>query len=232
MGINLKEYFDEKDFTLKENIQKLIFPDTQEFSNFFQPNHPPLLNSQLISQFLPHHPPFLFVDEVLGIYMSSENISNETFEKLGEQERDPYTFINYEIAMKACYQNLQNLTHSLVFSTFTAPRDHVIFEGHFPYKPIWPGVLQIEILAQNSIFALLPLFEFLDPNVQAEKFPLKVMLVKVLEARFKKVLEPNQMVYCVTVCKKVRSSFLEFQGFLFSSNDFFGEASFLAHIDL
>ncbi len=40
------------------------------------------------------------------------------------------------------------------------PEDHTIFSGHFPGRPLMPGVLLSELMAQSSGFLLLSLADF------------------------------------------------------------------------
>lgn len=55
------------------------------------------------------------------------------------------------------------------------------FQGHFPHRPVMPGVLQIEAMAQTACLAVV------DPN----GVPMDVAIAGVNEARFRKPVVPG-----------------------------------------
>lgn len=63
------------------------------------------------------------------------------------------------------------------------PRDHTIFEGHFPGMPLMPGVLLIESMAQTSGWLVIALHQF-------ERMP---FLVAVKEAKLRTFVTPGQV---------------------------------------
>ena len=62
------------------------------------------------------------------------------------------------------------------------PRQHTIFEGHFPGYPLMPGVLLIESMAQTSGWLLIALMKF-------ERMP---FLASVREAKLRTFVRPGQ----------------------------------------
>ena len=59
------------------------------------------------------------------------------------------------------------------------------FQGHFPHKPVMPGVLMIEALAQTA-----SLLSFLSMDVKPDENSV-VYLVGIDNARFKRPVEPG-----------------------------------------
>lgn len=74
------------------------------------------------------------------------------------------------------------------------------FNGHFPQRPIMPGVLQIEALAQAA-----GLLIFYTTNVRADEKTNWYFLAGVNKARFKRIVEPgDQLKLHVEVAKHKR----------------------------
>ncbi len=76
--------------------------------------------------------------------------------------------------------------------------NEIFFQGHFPDEPIFPGVLQIEALAQLGGVALLVM-----PENQG-KLPL---FTGVEKARFRGVVRPGDTLHLSTQITKIRGDF-------------------------
>lgn len=46
--------------------------------------------------------------------------------------------------------SVSEITEQTCAAHFTVDAEHIVFQGHFPGKPIWPGVLIVEGLAQTG----------------------------------------------------------------------------------
>lgn len=68
------------------------------------------------------------------------------------------------------------------------------FMGHFPHRPVMPGVLMLEALAQSAA-----LLSFADGGLQTDKNTV-IYFVGIDGARFKRVVEPgDQLILDVTI---------------------------------
>jgi 3-hydroxyacyl-[acyl-carrier-protein] dehydratase len=76
--------------------------------------------------------------------------------------------------------NLNDLT---IRVEANVPTESTIFEGHFPGRPLMPGVLLIEAMAQTSGWLV----------IGATKFTRMPFLVAVKEAKFRNFVEPGQV---------------------------------------
>ena len=101
-----------------------------------------LVNKEQVLDFLPHRPPFLFVDSIEDIILP------KIFDKNKPQIKD--------------------LIGAKVIGNFHVANDLDILRGHFPGDPIVPGVIQIEMMAQVAAFISLALCNFQTKNVKIE----------------------------------------------------------------
>ena len=73
------------------------------------------------------------------------------------------------------------------------------FNGHFPHKPVMPGVLMIEALAQTAA-----ILSFMTMNVKPDENSV-VYFVGIDNARFKRPVEPgDQLVMEVEILRQAR----------------------------
>ena len=93
-----------------------------------------LMNHDEVVSFLPHRDPFLFIDEVVSAKL-----------------RDDFP--------TAKGSGLKDLEGSSSEATFFTNPDLDIFRGHFPGRPILPGVIQVEMMGQAASFVMTTLYE-------------------------------------------------------------------------
>ncbi len=74
------------------------------------------------------------------------------------------------------------------------------FPGHFPHRPVMPGVLQIEAMAQAAALMCV------DPNSQ----PMDVAIAAVDKARFRKPVTPGDVIEITAEIIKDRGQILVF----------------------
>lgn len=137
------------------------------------------LNSDQVTNVLPHRPPFLFIDELLSLDC--------------ESNKEYHT-----------YKDLIGVSSRCLFQVKS---DLEILKGHFPGNPLLPGVIQIEMMAQASAFLFLGLtdvtfethdFETILVSVQDAKFRRKLSIGDRLEitAKMMKVRGPIGQYQC------------------------------------
>ena len=89
-----------------------------------------LFDKKQVMAFLPHRDPFLFVDSIESIVCGK-----------------------WQWGQGILADNRETLGTIITAKYFTRP-DLEIFKGHFPGRPIFPGVIQVEMMAQASSFVI------------------------------------------------------------------------------
>jgi 3-hydroxyacyl-[acyl-carrier-protein] dehydratase len=79
------------------------------------------------------------------------------------------------------------------------------FEGHFPVRPVMPGVLIIEAMAQTSAVLVVQTLDLLDSN-------LLVYFMGIDEAKFRHVVQPGDRLDLHVTVIRGRSKVWKFRG--------------------
>jgi len=152
-----------------------------------------------VKKFLPHRDPFLFVDSINGLTFP-ENIA-------AKENKDVKDLIGAE-----------------VIGLYRTKKEHPIFEGHFPGNPILPGVIQVEMMAQVSSFALMsvvPDWENLNMNV---------ILLSILNSKFRKPIFPEMDLEIRCKCIRIRGPFMTNECVVYHNDEIMSEASVMASV--
>ena len=103
--------------------------------------------------------------------------------------------------------------------TFNEPH----FMGHFPSKPIMPGVLIIEAMAQTSAVLVVKTLE----NEVAGKL---VYFMSIDEAKFRKIVTPGDTLHLIVNKEKNRGNVWKFKAKALVNDAIVAEATFTAMI--
>lgn len=154
-----------------------------------------------VYKFLPHRPPFLFVDEIIDL----------------DCPADP----NFERKL-----DIKEVVGSKIKGRFKITDDLEILKGHFPGNPILPGVVQVEMMAQTACFLNYLLFE---KDISLEDMNFDIRLVGVDKARFRKPILPGMELEVRVEVIKVRGGFSNYVGEIYCGEDLLCDASILAN---
>ena len=97
------------------------------------------------------------------------------------------------------------------------------FQGHFPQKPIMPGVLIIESMAQTAAVLVV---ETLGPNAEGKL----VYFMSVENARFRKPVTPGDTLYVHVFKERSRGNVWKFRGEARVEGVLMAEATYAAMI--
>lgn len=152
-----------------------------------------LLGIEQVKNFLPHREPFLFIDSVESI--SGVQSQAQLFDAANVVE------------------NEKELLDTVVYARYFVNPQLDLFRGHFPGRPVLPGVIQIEMMAQASCFGVIRLYK--DPqnaNVQ-------VAFGKVENAKFRKPIYPGTDLLIYAKLIKIRGEVVGFDCEILDSAD-------------
>ncbi len=155
-----------------------------------------MLDKNAIRHFIPHREPFLFLDHIESIDMP-----------------DSVDLLNL---------SLKDVVGTSAVAYYSIRADHPVFDGHFPNNPIWPGVLQIEAMAQAACFTL----NCLEENYTSSN--LKVALLGVDGVRFRRPVKPGMFLKIISTCSKIRGQIATFDSVIYSGKDKVAEGNFMA----
>ena len=159
-----------------------------------------LLTHEQVLNFLPHRRPFLFIDTVESITL----INEESFKETLPQEKD--------------------LLGCSVVAHFHVKEDLEILRGHFPGRPILPGVVQVEMMAQAACFSIHRTFP------KDSKPHLEVALLAVNESKFRKPVVPGMDLVIYAACTKVRGKMIGYDCHIKHNDQLISEAALLASL--
>lgn len=166
-----------------------------------------LLNVDQVKKILPHRDPFLFIDSVESVSLPSKDLRMT------------------DLSMKQKFE-LKDIQDAEVVAYYKTKKDHAIFAGHFPDYPIFPGVTQVEMMAQATSFIVFLVNE--DPF----KLKMDVALLGINEARFRKPILPEMEIKLVTKLLKVRGPMMTSECKAYHNDQLVSEATVLASLKM
>lgn len=103
-------------------------------------------------------------------------------------------------------------------------RNDPFFQGHFPDKPIMPGCLLIESMAQASELIFIAKDDFVDTKLTS------VFLAKVKNAIFRKPVVPGDILIIETSVKRNFGSMFEVEAFIYVEDEKVAESNLVLAI--
>jgi 3-hydroxyacyl-[acyl-carrier-protein] dehydratase len=97
------------------------------------------------------------------------------------------------------------------------------FTGHFPNKPVMPGVLIIEAMAQLSALLVAKSKADVDKNLQQD-----IYFMSIEQTKFRKIVEPGDVMYIYSEIKQQRGSAWKFKSNAKVGENIVAESEFAA----
>lgn len=158
------------------------------------------LNYEEVKKILPHRDPFLFIDSVESVILPGKSL------KLGETI------------------DFKETEGAEIVAHYRTKKEHPIFTGHFPDNPILPGVVQVEMMAQASIFIITLMY------TNPFQVKMNVALLGINEARFRKPILPEMDLVIKVKIQKIRHQFLTSDCTLYCGGQLMSESQVMAAI--
>lgn len=162
-----------------------------------------LLGKNEVMQFLPHRDPFLFIDGVKEVILP-ESLQGR---------KGPFKPTELIGGKSVC--------------TFKVDNTVKVLEGHFPGRPILPGVVQVEMMAQAASFLCI---HMIDKPITETK--LEVALITVDSAKFKKPIIPPMDLEIHSTLEKTRGPFQSYNCEIYSNGELMSQCSVMATIKI
>ena len=159
-----------------------------------------LFDKNGVKQFIPPRDPFLFLDSVESIKLTGWEYGSGIVsgkEAIG----------------------------GVVTASFYADPEMDVFKGHFPGKPILPGVIQVEMMAQASSFVMA--FFIDDP---LSKSTLDVALTSVTDAKFRKPILPGMKLEIKSTITRYRKPMILTDCEVYCDNQLMSQAQVVAPV--
>lgn len=96
--------------------------------------------------------------------------------------------------------------------------DDFYFQGHFPQRPVMPGVIMTEAMAQVGGIIVMQ-----TPQAKGKL----AVLSSIEKAKFRKIVEPNETLLINVEVITIRSKFGKVKGFITSQDKLVAEAEIL-----
>ena len=118
---------------------------------------------------------------------------------------------------------IMEINENMIIGVKNVTMNEPIFSGHFPGNPIFPGVLQIEAMAQ--VGGVYSLSKVEDPHLYSTYF------LKVNNVKFKqKVIPGDTLVFELTLLSPIRRGLVEMRGIAYVNGKVATEADMLAQV--